>query len=301
MSTDNTAMAKLTIIPVEGGGAPISTMYNPKELSFTKSVGWTDDSVGCGTDYPAIYFTAGKAITLSIELFFDYYEQKGDVRGVVNQLIHLCEIQAVNGKEKRPPQVKLVWGAGSPIGSKDFLCVVEQVAPKYTMFLSNGTPCRASVTVNLKQADVVGTESKDSNGSYRTYDLSNMTPQQAENIPGMREEIEKSGGKIEDKSTWPSSVTLSSSGQSGAGDERWDSSSTSISNNVNVNVEVSNSNTNINTNTNNNSNTNINNNTNNNTNVNNNSNHNSNTNVNNNSNKKKKKDDDWQYNHGVGK
>lgn len=234
MSTDNAAMAKLTIIPIEGDGSAISTMYNPKELSFTKSVGWTDDSVGCGTDFPAIYFTAGKAITFSVELFFDYYEQKGDVRGVVNQLIHLCEIQPIKGKEKRPPQVKLVWGPGAPVGAKDFLCVVEQVVPKYTMFLSNGTPCRATVTVNLKQADIIGVATMGDDGKvHRDYDTSNMTVQQAADIPGMKEEIEKNGGKIEDKSTWPAHVSL---GQSG-GDEKF-------VNNVNVNVENSNINSN---------------------------------------------------------
>lgn len=231
MSTDNAAMAKLTIIPIEGDGSAISTMYNPKELSFTKSVGWTDDSVGCGTDFPAIYFTAGKAITFSVELFFDYYEQKGDVRGVVNQLIHLCEIQPIKGKEKRPPQVKLVWGPGAPVGAKDFLCVVEQVVPKYTMFLSNGTPCRASVTVNLKQADVIGTQTMNDKGELqREYDTDNMTVAQAADIPGMREEIEKNGGKIEDKSTWPSHVAL---GQK-TGDDK-----ISITNNVNVEANAS--------------------------------------------------------------
>lgn len=226
MSTDNAAMAKLTIIPIEGDGSAISTMYNPKELSFTKSVGWTDDSVGCGTDFPAIYFTAGKAITFSVELFFDYYEQKGDVRGVVNQLIHLCEIQPIKGKEKRPPQVKLVWGPGAPVGAKDFLCVVEQVVPKYTMFLSNGTPCRATVTVNLKQADIIGVATMGDDGKvHRDYDTSNMTVQQAADIPGMKEEIEKNGGKIEDKSTWPAHVSL---GQSTP------DNGVSITNNVNV-------------------------------------------------------------------
>ncbi|MBQ8036155.1 MAG: hypothetical protein IJ268_04100 [Proteobacteria bacterium] len=235
MSTDNAAMEKLAIVPIEGDNTdPIYTMYNPKELSFTKSVGWTDDSVGCGTDFPAIYFTAGKAITLSVELFFDYYEKGGDVRGVVNQLIHLCEIQPVNGKEKRPPQVKLVWGAGSPIGSKDFLCVVEQVVPKYTMFLSNGTPCRASVTVNLKQADVIGTQTN-KDGS-RTYgNLINISVQQAVSIPGMPEAITAAGGKIEDKSTWPDSITLQGGG--GGGDEKFVN---------NVNVSINNSNENIN-------------------------------------------------------
>lgn len=195
----NANYEKITILPLEGDskGKGIPSMYNPNELSFTKSVGWSDDSVGCETDYPALQFTAGQAITLSVELFFDKYEQAGDVRDEVTRLIHLCEIQEISGSEKRPPRVQLVWGDANPlVKGKTFAGVIESAQAKYTMFLNNGTPCRASVTVSIKQADVVGTQTQtfDSEGnakSVRTYTVNSAA--ELSNIPGGYQQVIKDG------------------------------------------------------------------------------------------------------------
>ncbi len=213
MSRDD-SVKKVSILALEGDrkGGCISAMYNPKELSFTKSVGWSNDSAGAETDYPALQFTAGQAITLSVELFFDYYEQNGDVRGDVRELIHLCEIQDCDG-QKRPPRVQLVWADSNAIGiGKAFCGVVESAQAKYTMFSSSGVPCRASVTVSIKQADIAGSTSISSDGGkVRNYNLSGVSPAAAADIPGMREALEAMGAKIEDPSTWPESIELSSS------------------------------------------------------------------------------------------
>lgn len=212
--------SKVTILPLEGDAKNlgISTMYNPKELSFTKSVGWSDDSVGCETDYPALAFTAGQAISLSIEFFFDLYEEAdSDVRPSVKSLVHLCEIQSIEGETaKRPPRVQLVWADADPIGVGNFCGVVESAQAKYTMFTSAGIPCRASVTVQMKQADFINTTGKvlNADGSVsetHTYNnLSQMTEPEAASIEGMKEAMEKAGAKIEDKSTWPPSITVES-------------------------------------------------------------------------------------------
>ena len=215
MST-NSSYSKVTILPIEGDAqAPISTMYNPKELSFTKSAGWSDDNVGIETNHPALSFTAGQAITLSIEFFFDLYEKEvKDVRPIVKSLIHLCEIQKIDGEQqKRPPRVRLVWSDADPIGVGNFTGVVESAQAKYIMFTSAGIPCRASVVVQMKQADDIVANSKTINADgtvteAKTYNLSSMTPVDAAGIDGMKEALESKGAKIEDKSTWPASITV---------------------------------------------------------------------------------------------
>lgn len=213
----SSSYSKVTILPLEGDAqSPISTMYNPKEISFTKSVGWSDDSVGCETDYPALAFTAGQAISLSIEFFFDQYEDAdSDVRPKVKSLVHLCEIQSIKDETaKRPPRVQLVWSDADPIGVGNFCGVVESAQAKYTMFTSSGIPCRASVTVQMKQADFVNTTGKVLNADGTSSDthtynnLSAMTPAEAASIDGMKEALEEKGAKIEDKSTWPPSITV---------------------------------------------------------------------------------------------
>lgn len=133
------------IIGIDGGGT-VEAMMNPKELAYSKSVGWAEQA-GTGRDFPDLQFTAGKAITISIELMFDKYEEGGDVRPLTNQLLGFA---LVNADLHRPPKVKVEW-AGD-IFSGGFEGVVESVKVRYTMFLKNGTPCRAVATVGLKQA-----------------------------------------------------------------------------------------------------------------------------------------------------
>jgi hypothetical protein len=41
-----------------------------------------------------------------------------------------------------------LWGKGFP----SFMGVIESLSTKFTMFLANGTPVRATVTVKMKQA-----------------------------------------------------------------------------------------------------------------------------------------------------
>ena len=168
MSTNNKKNAKICILVLDGKKQTIEAQYNPSELSFSKSVGWTDDSQGVGTEYPPVYFTSGKPITLSIELLFYQYEQGGDVRGSINALVGLAHIDP---EVHRPPRVQLVMGSDQgdvlQLGhKKTFTGVVESANAKYTMFTSDGIPCRGSVTVQLKQADEVGYANAEGKVSY---------------------------------------------------------------------------------------------------------------------------------------
>ncbi|MFA5625551.1 MAG: hypothetical protein WC966_10940 [Bradymonadales bacterium] len=146
----SSALRKITIVCLEGG-PNIVAEFNPKELSFNKAVEWSDDSQGIATDFPALQFTSGKAIKLSVELLFDRFETGGDVRGIVESVMNLAIIK----KElKRPPMVKLVW-AGSDVlyTGGVFTGVVNDVTTKYTMFTDNGVPCRAVVSISMTQAE----------------------------------------------------------------------------------------------------------------------------------------------------
>src|SRR5690606_14556302 len=53
-----------------------------------------------------------------------------------------------NEDKKRPPTCLVTWGKGFP----KFVGVIEQLSVKYTMFFADGTPCRATASVRLKQA-----------------------------------------------------------------------------------------------------------------------------------------------------
>lgn len=199
-------LQKISINSLETGVKVIAD-FNPKELSFSKAVGWNDDKAGVGTDYPSLQFTAGQAITLSVELLFDQYETGGDVRGIVASVMSLA---LVDKSLKRPPMVQLLWAGKDVLFAKgEFTGVVDSVQAKYTMFHSTGAPCRASVTIALKQADRVTAGGGEGGGTATTRVLAtygSATELQAAR-PDSKSLMEAAGKKIEDLSSYP--VTLS--------------------------------------------------------------------------------------------
>jgi Contractile injection system tube protein len=150
---------KVAIVNLDQGEKEaISAQYNPKELGVDKSVSWTAKPVGKKGDAPKevpdVEFTSGTGRSLSLELFFDGFEEKEDVhKKYVDPLLELTKasVEDKAGGGKHPPLVALVWGTGNKLPK--FKGVIESVSTKYTMFLNDGTPCRATCTVKLKEAD----------------------------------------------------------------------------------------------------------------------------------------------------
>lgn len=130
-------------------GITVVAQINPKELAYSKSVGWAEQA-GTGRDYPDLQFTAGKSITISIELMFDKYEINGDVRSDTDALLAMA---LVDEGLHRPPKVDVTWAGEVFMGG--FRGVVESVKVRYTMFTQAGIPCRAVATVGMKQAEGV--------------------------------------------------------------------------------------------------------------------------------------------------
>lgn len=138
------------VVLIAENGLRCEAQINPKELEYSKSVGWAEQP-GTGRDFPDLQFTAGKAVTISVELMFDGYEKNKDVRPQTDTLYKMA---LRDEGLHRPPKVQVEWGG--PILPGGFKGVVESVKVRYTMFSKSGTPVRAVATVGLKQADDVG-------------------------------------------------------------------------------------------------------------------------------------------------
>ena len=83
-----------------------SVLFNPKEFSIQKSVQWEPHKAP-GLDMPEQEFTSGNPAVLSVELFFDTYEEKKDVHEHTDKLTALT---LVNPDKHRPPLVMFSWG-----------------------------------------------------------------------------------------------------------------------------------------------------------------------------------------------
>lgn len=123
------------------GGEAIEVLFNPTEYRLEQSNQFAEVAIP-GLAAPLLQYGRGNARTLSMQLFFDTYEQGKDVREHTKKVIDLLEI---NRELHAPPVLQFVWGGLTFIG------VLERANQRFTLFLSDGTPVRATVDVTFKE------------------------------------------------------------------------------------------------------------------------------------------------------
>lgn len=120
---------------------PIHVLFNPTQYSLDQANTLAEIGVP-GLAAPILQYVRGNGRTLSMELFFDTYEQQEDVRDHTGRVYGLLNIR---GPLHRPPVCTFTWGAFN------FDCVVERVGGRFTLFLADGTPVRATLSVTFKE------------------------------------------------------------------------------------------------------------------------------------------------------
>ena len=136
-------LVKAKIINLDKSGDDLTVLFNPKEFSIQKTVQWEPHKAP-GLDLPEQEFTSGNPRVLSVELFFDTYEEKKSVHEHTDKLQNYA---LVDPDKHRPPVVMFQWG------QVKFKGVVETLNLRFTMFLNDGTACRAVATVNIKESE----------------------------------------------------------------------------------------------------------------------------------------------------
>lgn len=157
MPDDSTSGTKALIKVLKGKPPELDTdeipiRFYPTEYSLDKSATYGEQNLP-GLTSPITQFVSGSAASLSMELLFDTYEQRKDVREeYTNKIDALLE---ATGELHAPPILQIVWG-----GLTEFKWVLESANKRFTMFLQGGTPVRATVTVSFKQYEPPGTEGR---------------------------------------------------------------------------------------------------------------------------------------------
>jgi hypothetical protein len=134
------ALEKAVIIRL-GSGERIPVMFNPEEYAI--ETGNTFAEIGIpGLERSPLQYVRGNARTLQMELFFDTYEVKRDVRAEVGRITGLLRKDPAT---QAPPILLVTWG------SLQFRGVLEAASQRFVMFLSDGTPVRARANVTFKE------------------------------------------------------------------------------------------------------------------------------------------------------
>jgi hypothetical protein len=142
-------------------------LFNPSEFSVERTNQFTEVNIP-GLPSSLFQFVKGGARTLTMDLFFDTYEKKMDVRiftdritgwdsgSMFSKLPDIAKgLMDIDSDLHAPPVCLFIWGAYI------FPCIIERVTKKFTMFLPEGFPVRATLNVTLKEYTEVVTQLKE--------------------------------------------------------------------------------------------------------------------------------------------
>jgi len=124
-------------IIVQSTSETIPVMYNPTELSLNKSV----VVQGEGSN---IQFQRVNDDDLVVNLFFDTYDDRSDVRRYTDKIAALTKPTVGTGMRKEPPTVVFSWAGAL------FTGLIVRLEQKFTLFLESGVPVRAELGVTFK-------------------------------------------------------------------------------------------------------------------------------------------------------
>jgi hypothetical protein len=159
-----------------GGEAPdIEFMFNPTDISFTRTVKWESNPGNRGTTLlPKVNFSGVEPYKFTLkQLLFDTYETKESVmKNYINKIKK--GVETIDGSpDKRPPVYILTWG------TEYFYCVITSLTYTLNMFLADGTPVRALVDIALQEVDKNnlpgGRESKSQDADRQQDSIENRT------------------------------------------------------------------------------------------------------------------------------
>jgi Contractile injection system tube protein len=140
----------------------VAVLFNPEEYTLSKDINYAQAAVP-GLSAPILQFVNGNLQTLDMELFLDTYEEHRegnkvsakkfqDVRELTRKVTDLMNIMP---QTHAPPVLLFTWA------SLSMTCVLSKVSQKFVMFLPDGTPVRARLTVGFSEYRNVDLEAKE--------------------------------------------------------------------------------------------------------------------------------------------
>ena len=132
-------LQKLSIAPK--GLSRFKVLFNPTQYTLAKANQISESAIP-GLSSPILQYVHGNTRTLAMDLFFDTYEERRNVTSDTKKVYQLLDIES---STHAPPVCTLQWGTFL------FTGVLDHVSGQFTLFLSDGTPVRATLSVVFKE------------------------------------------------------------------------------------------------------------------------------------------------------
>jgi hypothetical protein len=144
-------LVKAYLTRKDNTAAIVSFLFNPVEFTVERTNQYTEVNIP-GLPSSTFQFVRGGSRTLTMDLFFDTYESKEDVRDFTDKITGWESgsppakgLMDIDSDLHAPPVCLFIWGTFI------FPFIIERVSKKFTMFLPEGTPVRATLSVTLKE------------------------------------------------------------------------------------------------------------------------------------------------------
>jgi hypothetical protein len=150
-------LVKAFLTRKDNPAAIVPFLFNPSEFTVERTNQFTEVNIP-GLPSSTFQFVKGGARTLSMDLFLDTYEEKIDVRlftdritgwdagSMFSKLPGIAKgLMDIDSDLHAPPVCLFIWGTFI------FPCIIERVSKRFTMFLPEGIPVRATLSVTLKE------------------------------------------------------------------------------------------------------------------------------------------------------
>lgn len=164
-TSGNRQKARMRVVDGDVTVKELPFMFNPSEYTVSKSAKWTRPTTSSAKSATKPEFGGANPQSVSMEIFFDEFEAKGDVASRVQTLLDWTKptTVSVNKKQPSPPILVFEWGKNPALAG--FRGYLKSVTAKYTLFKPDGTPIRASAQVSMEE---VPTEPKGQNPTSRS-------------------------------------------------------------------------------------------------------------------------------------
>ena len=150
-------MLEKAFLARKDNGTVIPFLFNPSEFTVDRTNQFTEVNIP-GLSGSIFQFVRGGSRTVNMDLFFDTYEAGTDVR-LFTDLITGWDsgstysklsggakgLMDIDSDTHAPPVCQFIWG------SYIFPCIIERVNKRFTMFLPDGIPVRATLSVTLRE------------------------------------------------------------------------------------------------------------------------------------------------------
>jgi nucleoid-associated protein YgaU len=127
-------------------------MYNPAELSTSKSSTWSRPQSRAASSATQPAFAGSNPQSVTMEIWFDSWDDPfADVTGKVKTLFEWTRPTrpSVDRGTPRPPVLRFEWGTSTVLA--DFRGFLKSVNAKFVLFKPDGTPIRASCNLSLEE------------------------------------------------------------------------------------------------------------------------------------------------------